>query len=223
MHPYAQDITGNKYGRWTVLSYSHSKGNGRTYYDCQCDCGTLKTVARLSLVNGKSQSCGCLHLERVTKHKERDKKLYSIWHNFIDRCYRTKNPFYQYYGGRGITVCDEWRQDYSTFHKWAFEHGYKHGLSIDRIDNNLGYTPDNCKFSTNLEQMQNRRSTLKITYNNETKTMFEWANIVGISYYAIRERIKRGWCAEQALTIPSNRTNRINRINLRQVRVRPIS
>ena len=209
MHTYSQDITGNTYGRWTVIAYSHSRGNGQTVYKCRCECGTEKDVLRRSLVNGMSTSCGCYHKDAVTKHKSRNKKLYSIWHNMKDRCYREKHPMSHYYSSRGLGVCAEWIHDYSAFHIWAYNNGYKEGLSIHRINNDLGYSPENCMWATDLEQMQNRRDTLLLTYNDETKTMFEWSKLVGIPYHTVRQRVRRGWSVHDALTLQPDRTQRV--------------
>jgi hypothetical protein len=126
-----------------------------------------------------------------------------------DRCYRKKNKFFHLYGGRGIAVCEEWRKDYSAFRDWALENGYKKGLSVERKNNDLGYSPDNCTWATSLEQMRNRSNSLKLIHNDETKTAMEWSRVVGISYATIYQRIKRGWSAKDALTIKSDRTNHV--------------
>jgi len=202
------DIIGNKFGRWTVLAFSHYKSNSRGIYLCRCDCGTEKLVGRPTLISGTSKSCGCLHKEAVTKHNQRNPKLYSIWHNMKDRCYREKHPMYNYYGGRGITVCDKWKDNYTEFHKWSFANGYVEGLSIDRINNNIGYSPDNCKWSSSIEQGRNRRNVKTITYKGETKTLSEWGEIMPANGNTIWQRLNYGWPIDQALTTPSDRTNR---------------
>ena len=132
------------------------------------------------------------------------RKLNTTWKNIINRCLTGKHISYKYYGARGITVCDEWKT-FDNFYLWALENGYKQGLSIDRIDNNGNYEPANCRWATPKEQALNTRSNHRITYKNETKTVSEWADQIGISFSALEYRLKsENWTLEEALTTGKN-------------------
>ena len=137
-----------------------------------------------------------------TADRECTPRLRSVWMNMIQRCHNPKHRQYRYYGGRGITVCDEWRNDYLCFREWALKNGYVQGLTIDRINNNDGYSPQNCRWTTHKEQNRNRRSNHNITLNGETKCLTEWAEINGLSVPTVRKRLKDGWSTEDALSVP---------------------
>lgn len=154
-----KDLTGNRFGRLTVISLANAKGAAR--WLCQCDCGEQTTVIGASLLNGSTKSCGCEQKEiaaqtgsKTATHGESKSPLYSVWCGIIRR---TENPncdHYKWYGGRGIKMCDEWRHDYTAFRNWAKANGYKKGLSIDRIDNQKNYSPDNCRWITISENVK---------------------------------------------------------------------
>lgn len=130
-------------------------------------------------------------------------KIRNVYYNMLKRCHDPKNIGYKHYGARGITVCDEWRNDCCTFYKWARDNGYNEDLQLDRIDNNKGYSPDNCHFVTPLENSYNKRNTRKITYKGKTHTLLEWEAITGISKTVLADRIfKYKWSVERALTTP---------------------
>ena len=132
-------------------------------------------------------------------------RIRSVYYNMLRRCHDPKNKGYKNYGARGITVCDEWRNDCCIFYKWARDNGYKEGLTIDRIDNNKGYSPDNCRWTTCKVQTVNRRNTRWILFNGEKKTLKEWSEELNISYQVLADRIYRyGWSIERALTTPVN-------------------
>lgn len=170
------DMTGNKYGRLTVLEYAGKKQSGKQYrttWLCECECGNKKIIAGAELRRGKTISCGCFHKEMVgklnRKHGLANKtKLYGVWKSMRDRCFNPKNKSYNNYGGRGITVCNEWNNNFGAFYNWAIQHGYKqkelesgrNKFSIDRINNNGNYEPNNCKFSTDKEQANNKRTNI---------------------------------------------------------------
>lgn len=132
-------------------------------------------------------------------------KLISVYYDMLKRCHDSKNKGYEKYGAKGIYVCEEWRSNCSNFYKWAKENGYKEGLTIDRIDNNKGYSPDNCRWTTWKVQTVNRRNTRWILFNGEKKTLKEWSEELNISYQVLADRIYRyGWSIERALTTPVN-------------------
>lgn len=131
-----------------------------------------------------------------------DKRLNGIWHSMKRRCYNPKHPHYDSYGGRGIGICNEWLESYVTFAKWAFKNGYKDGLTIDRLDNNKGYSPTNCKWSTYQEQGNNRVTNRIVEYKGEKYTMITLARKAGIKKTTFKERLNRGWSVEDAVEIP---------------------
>lgn len=135
------------------------------------------------------------------KHGGKGTKLYEIWCSMKARCYNPNLKVYRHYGGRGISVCEEWLHDFVPFEKWAVANGYKEDLSLDRIDNNKGYSPDNCRWATRVQQANNQRTTIKIAYNGETKTLHEWAVVLGIKPATLYYRIyKLGWSLERAFS-----------------------
>ena len=138
----------------------------------------------------------------MTTDKKEPTRLRGVWANMIQRCHNPNNRQYSNYGGRGITVCESWRDDYSHFKEWALKSGYAQGLTIDRIDNNDGYSPQNCRWATYKEQSRNKRSNRNITFNGETKCLREWSETVGISVPTISRRLQDGWSIEATLTTP---------------------
>ena len=129
-------------------------------------------------------------------------KLYDQWHGMIRRCHDPRRKDYPKYGGRGIKVCDEWRESFDAFEAWALAHGYKEGMTIDRICNNRGYSPGNCRLITGRQQCYNRKSNRYITINGKTQTLEQWAAEKNIGPDAILHRIDRGWTVEEAIQIP---------------------
>lgn len=207
------DLTGQRFGRWIVLRRAPNNENGTAMWFCRCDCGKERTVIGRDLRNGKSRSCGCLSSDiastRLKKYTFRDKRLYWIWCAMRKRCSNPNHQFYYVYGGRGITVCQEWAQDFGAFQQWAFANGYRADLTIDRIDNDMGYSPENCRWSSVEEQANNHRNNVKITFWGKTLSISRWARIVGINEQTLRSRVAAGWTAEQTLTIKPDTQNRI--------------
>lgn len=206
-----KDITGERFGRLTVTGKAYVK-NLTTYWHCKCDCGNEVDVCTSNLKNGSTMSCGCLQREkiknRMTTHGKTKTRLYRIWARMKNRCYCKNNSAYSDYGGRGIIVCDEWRNDFDAFYDWAISHGYKDNLSIDRIDCNGNYEPDNCRWSTSEVQNNNKRNNDYIEYNNETHTLAEWGKILGIRRATLWARIYNyNWSIDRAFTEPVHKKN----------------
>lgn len=171
---------------------------------CECECGNSKIVSGISLRRNHTRSCGCLIKEKsgknLIKHGlTKDKVFHRLMHirkGMKNRCYNNKDKRYSDYGGRGIKICEKWldeKEGTINFYNWAIKNGYAENLTIDRIDVNGNYEPSNCRWVTNKIQCNNKRNNHIITYNGETHTMMEWADIFNINYDAIRYRIKRNF------------------------------
>ena len=204
------DLTGQRYGRLTVVERSGDIG-GKTAWLCICDCGNKKRITATNLKQGITKSCGCYQNEvRIVnghsnaKHGGYGTRLYRIYRGMWQRCYDENVKHYQRYGARGITICDEWlgTDGFAMFRDWAYSHGYNETLSIDRKDNNKSYSPDNCRWATNKEQMNNRRCNVYLSLNGEQHTMAEWSDITGINVRTIKSRHRAGWKDEDVLTAP---------------------
>lgn len=197
------DLTGRRFGRLVVVNKQGHKGRCVAWL-CKCDCGAEVIVRGHSLHKGKTQSCGCIHrdqiIERNKSHGLSNKRLYNIWGLMVQRCYNSNNTCYRLYGGKGITICNEWRQDFKTFYDWALSHGYKPNLTIDRIDNNKGYYPENCRWITMKEQSNNRSTNRYLELNGEKHTISQWSEILGVGKGCIESRLRRGWSIERTLT-----------------------
>lgn len=132
-------------------------------------------------------------------HGKRKTRLYRIWANIKTRCLNPNDPHFERYGARGITVCDEWKDNFQAFYDWSISHGYADNLTIDRKDNNAEYSPDNCRWATVAEQNRNKRTVKLITYKGETKTIPEWTKQLKLGKETIRERLQRGWSQAEAI------------------------
>lgn len=201
------NLTGERFGKLVVIKTAGKTKNGAYLWQCKCDCGNEIIANVGNLKNGHTKSCGCLRVDRCktnfTKHGLEHTRLYGIWSDMRLRCYDEKNIAYHRYGGRGITICDEWKNDVKAFYDWATANGYKDSLTIDRIDNDGNYCPENCRWATVKEQASNRRSNILVTHNGKTQTMKKWANEVGTPYKVVWARMQKlGWSAERALTEP---------------------
>ena len=197
MRKLANDLTGKKFGKLEVIGV-HDTGNRKTYYVCQCDCGNVKVVRADSLISGATKSCGCIKKEQDKinlsanhKHKMSGTRIYETWQDMKRRCYNKQNARYDRYGGRGITVCDEWLNNFQSFYDWAISNGYSDDLTIDRIDNDGNYEPSNCRWSTAKEQCNNRGSNINITIGNATKSLMCWCEIFNVDYKKVYARYKR--------------------------------
>ena len=199
-----EDLSGRKYGRLTVLNRSEQKSK-RIYFDCICDCGNKITVRASDLKNGTAKSCGCIKKEKYKsggynlKHGCWKHPAYGVYSKMRDRCYNENVKSYENYGGRGITICDEWlgANGIQNFCKWADDNGYNKGLEIDRIDNNQGYSPDNCRWVDRFVQANNKRSSHFVDGFGMTKTIGEWSRLLNIDYDMIYRRIKKNKTIEE--------------------------
>lgn len=201
-----KDISGQKFGRLTTLHRLHNYHKKGTYWLCVCECGNLTEIYLGSLQRGTTTSCGCYHKEIVTKlatkYKNHNVRMYRIWNNLRDKCYNENNKAYKYYGKRGIKICDKWLNSFDIFYDWAMANGYDDNLTIDRIDNNKGYSPNNCRWTTMKQQNRNKRSNRNYTINGETHCLKEWCEILGLKYNTIIGRINQyGWSIERALEL----------------------
>ena len=174
---------------------------------CKCDCGTEKIIQGDCLLKGHTKSCGCLRASLLPilglKHGLGKTRLHSIWLDMRRRCYKKNRKSYKDYGGRGITICDEWKDDFLSFYIWSINNGYEDNLTIDRIDVDGNYEPNNCRWITKKEQNRNTRTNIKITYNNQTKSLSEWAEILKINYNTLHSRITvLKYPVEKAFTKP---------------------
>lgn len=195
---------GDKINDLTMIEPSYTYGKkSRRYAKFQCDCGNIKTIRVYNVTSESTKSCGCKkHINmtpRNIKHGLCYSRLYNIWRKMIYRCKSKSYHEYEYYGGRGIKVCEEWENNFLTFYNWAINNGYKDNLSIDRINTNGNYTPDNCKWSTSEEQGNNKRNNINITINDKTQTLAQWCKELNLKYTTVLMRIKRGWSYEEAL------------------------
>ncbi len=206
-------LTGQKFGRLEVkVSVGRDKGRDSLWV-CFCDCGGTTTVKGNNLKNGNTQSCGCLQREQMSKAKTTHghcknrlhTKEYNNWQAKMQRCYNPKHKYYKDYGGRGIKVCEQWH----TFENFYADVGdIPKGMTLDRIDNDGDYEPENWRFATQGEQMNNTRRNVHITYNGETKTVTQWAKDLNMSAATLRYRlIAPGWTTELALTTPVRKSN----------------
>lgn len=199
------DLKGHRYGRLTVLAMDLPGVRGPTWR-CVCDCGGEARVTTAELRAGNTSSCGCLKKEanrgRLVTHDKSQSAAYLAWTNMKIRVSRTSGPSWRTYGARGIAVCERWQ----TFENFYADMGDPpEGLQLDRIDNDKGYEPGNCRWTTALEQGRNRRNVTAITFNGRTLNVSAWADVVGLSRNALRVRLANGWPVERALTEPAHR------------------
>lgn len=211
-----EDLTGRRFGRLTVIGVSSEVyvdpklGYKYKKWDCICDCGKVISV-RTSFLKRKDnyiRSCGCQRMKHMyeasTTHGESGTRLHKIWKGMKKRCYNNRCRSYKDYGGRGITVCDEWLNDFMAFRNWSLQNGYADDLSIDRIDVNSNYCPENCRWATDLVQANNSRHCHWITYNGKTQSLSDWAREYNIKSGTLESRLNTGWDIEEALLTPIN-------------------
>ena len=200
--PRRNDITGKKFGKLTAIQRAGRDKNGKYLWLCKCDCGGEKIVTSSDLVTGNTKSCGCLVTNKT--HGGSYTALYKTWVQMKMRCYNPNHASYYNYGGRGIKVCDEWNGEhsFSVFCEWAIGAGYKEGLSLDRIDNEKDYYPENCRWVTRAFQERNKRNTFYAEYNGLQIPIAELCEELNIPSQTVYHRIIRGWKFESAVTTP---------------------
>lgn len=206
------DLTNKRIGKLIVIKRVENDKFNRSKWLCKCDCGNYKIIAGTFLRTNKTRSCGCLFKEVHTKYADefkstlKFKRLHRIWMGMKIRCNNKKSKDYKKYGQRGIKICDEWlnrESGFINFYNWAINNGYQEGLSIDRINNNGNYEPNNCRWATLEQQANNTRKNRLITYNNKTQTLSEWAKELKIKYATLSNRINTNkWSIERAFTQP---------------------
>lgn len=178
------DLVGQRFGRLVVVALvkDEAGSNIPTRWMCACDCGKTTIVRGYNLRSGGTNSCGCLARERASErtkiHGEAGTRIHHIWNHMKQRCENPTNRAYRLYGGRGISVCDEWHE-YTSFRDWAMDNGYQDNLTLDRIDVNGNYEPSNCRWITLREQQQNKRNNVRLTFMGETRTICDWAEVLG--------------------------------------------
>lgn len=195
------------------MRFNNYDGKNTTFI-CKCECGVERAVRRNCLVNGLSKSCGCQRSKNYSntlheKYKNKAKtgegrtRLHVIWDGMKKRCNCITDKHYVWYGERGIRVCKEWSDSFQSFKRWALENGYQDDLTIDRIDNDGDYEPNNCRWISQAEQCRNKRNNILLTLNGETMCIAEWAKKLGINSETIRNRKNNlGWSDEKTLTTP---------------------
>lgn len=205
-----ENVIGNKYGRLTVIEDAPDKVYKNGAHDrvekCLCDCGKIKFVKLGQLKSGHTRSCGCYHDERCRErqitHGMTGTRLYRIWCMMKSRCSNPNMDYYYLYGGKGISVCDEWRNSFDSFSKWSIGHGYNDSLTIDRIDSNKDYCPENCRWVTFKKQANNTSRNHLLEYNGGIYTLAELSEIVNIPYSTLRHRIYDGMSVYSAIEKP---------------------
>lgn len=198
--PRGPDLTGERFGRLVVVAYKGQNARKNSMWICNCDCGGGTETTTKCLRSGDSKSCGCIRKEngvrRFTKHGMSRSPEYTAYRHMIDRCQNANHKYFSYYGGRGISVCEKWKQGFEYFFQ---DMGRRpEGASLERCDVNGDYTPENCRWAlTWYEQMQNKRNNALLTYHSETLCITEWARRQGVPKSTALARAKRGLSFEQ--------------------------
>lgn len=201
------DDIGKRYGKLIVISVEPKISYRPICYNVLCDCGRTTKVQRYNLRNGHTRSCGCNKIESVRTlnltHGKSNTDLYNVYKGIKARCFNKHSKFYGYYGGRGITMCNEWQNDYLLFMNWCSKNGYKKGLQIDRIDTNGNYEPYNCRFVNSKTNSRNRRNTHIVEYKGQQVFLIDLYKKSTVGRKAFYNRIKNGWSIEKAIEAPN--------------------
>lgn len=209
-----KNLIGCRFGRLVVLERAGSTKHKKALWRCICDCGNEKIACGSKMLKGETKSCGCILRENALllgekniKHGQRKNIIYHIWRGIKSRCFNKKDKNYNFYGAKGIKMCDEWNDSFQAFYDWALLNGYKEEtllsgkskFTIDRINNNGNYEPSNCRWVTYKEQARNRTNNLLITYENKTLTLAEWCEILQVPYNRTQHRLYKGMPFEKAI------------------------
>jgi hypothetical protein len=206
------DLNGKAFARLTVIEFAGQKKGGRALWRCRCECGKEAVVPGDCLRDGRSRSCGCLKLEMIrgnkygVTHEACGHPLFHVWNGMMARCNNKKHQQYADYGGRGIKVCERWRDPWKFFEDMGER---PDGATLERVNNGKGYDPENCRWATRKEQMRNKRTNRLIRFRGQTKPLSQWAEEVEISEATIRDRIdKLKWTVAKALTTPPRKVRK---------------
>lgn len=194
------DLTGKRVDRLVVIAYKETR-KGRRFWLCACDCGKSTVVSTKALTTGNTRSCGCFTRDRVTTHGLSRTPEYAAWKNMKGRCFCPTDAAFDRYGGRGITVCDEWKTSFTAFLR---DMGPRPGpeYTIERKNNDLGYSKENCEWATVKTQDRNKRNNRVLTFDGRTQCMAAWAEECGMDRETFGNRIRHGWSVERALNTP---------------------
>ena len=205
---------GEMFGRLVVIKeveprQQYKKGKVRRFL-CQCDCGNTTTVDIYHLIHGKIKSCGCYKKEQSLMAAKSQKfpkhmtssRLYTIWNGVKSRCYVKTSTPYKKYGAKGITMCDEWKNDFVSFYNWSIENGYADNLTLDRINGEGNYEPSNCRWVSYTKQANNTKANVFLTLNGESHTLTEWSRLLNINFTTLQNRRSKGWDDAKVLTTP---------------------
>lgn len=196
---------GDQYNCYTIIKEVGRMGKARRVL-AECECGTIKEVDFQALKRGTTKSCGCYKFRnqglQSVKHGLWKHPLYSVWSGAKRRCTNPDDRDFKHYGGRGITFNSKWMNNFKLFYDWAINNGWTEGLQLDRIENDKGYHPNNCKFSTSKQNCRNKRNNIRISYNGETKTLTEWAIVANMAYSCFWHRYKRGMEIKDIIETP---------------------
>lgn len=192
-----ENYINKKYNRLTIKSVNGEvKGKSSTWLNCQCECGNMKVIRFDYVINGRTKSCGCYRKDNAMKqsknkktHKHSNTRLHTIHRAMKRRCYDERIEKYKNYGARGIKVCDEWLNDFESFYNWSHANGYNDTLTIDRIDNNGNYEPNNCRWVDQYTQQNNRTNNIQVEYQGKTQNISQWSKELNISYGKLYNRI----------------------------------
>lgn len=206
VNPKYKDYIGQKYNHWTIIDISTRPKLCGIEFICKCDCGTIRTIQLSSLIRNKTKSCGCIN--RV--NYDTKSSLYKIYLHMKGRCYCKTDKKYKNYGKRGIKICKEWLEDYNVFLNWSIKNGYKEGLSIERIDVNGDYKPDNCKFISISEQTKNKTTSHYYKHNGKIYSLKELTTIFAHSYKYLHREIVTNKNLDRFSLIESNYLEYIN-------------